>query len=153
MQDGIQTELGQPFFTLRHIETGFIGTWQGKPYKRALPDDFVPGFGLHQWIATFPQAPGARRAIQRLAMAQTELAPCTIECHGEHEVDVKGRKEVLCKFVERIGDRARSIWWVDRDRCLRKHFFGLDAVLEADEAAAKEAGMPKEEAAGKSDRP
>lgn len=143
MQDGIQTELGQPFFTLRRIETGFIGTWQGKPYKRTLPDDFVPGFGLHQWVATLPQAPGSRRAVQRLAMAQTEPAACWIECHGEQEVELRGEKKTLCKFVERIGDRARSLWWVDRDRVLQKHFFGLEAVLEANEAAAKAAGTPR----------
>jgi hypothetical protein len=143
MQDGIQTELGQPFFTLRRIETGFIGTWQGKPYKRALPEDFIPGFGLHQWVATFPQAPGSRRTVQRLAMAQTELATCVIECHGEQETEVRGQKVTLCKFVERVGDKARSTWWVDRDRVLRKHFFGLEALLEENEAAAKEAGTPK----------
>ncbi|MCE9580999.1 MAG: hypothetical protein K8T20_00630 [Planctomycetes bacterium] len=143
MQDGIQTELGQPFFTLRHIETGFIGTWQGKPYKRALPDDFVPGFGLSQWIATFSQSPGSRRIVQRLARTATELAPCGIECHGEQEVEIRGQKVVLCKFVERINDRARSMWWVDRDRVVRKHYFGLDAILEDDEAAAKAAGTPK----------
>lgn len=142
MQDGIQTELGQPFFTLRRIETGFIGTWQGKPYKRALPDDFVPGFGLHQWVATLPQAPGSRRVVQRLAMAQTELAPCSIECHGEQETEIRGQKVTLCKFVERMGDRTRSVWWVDRDRVLRKHFFGMDALLEENEAAAKAAGAP-----------
>jgi hypothetical protein len=143
MQDGIQTELGQPFFTLRRIETGFIGTWQGKPYKRSLPDDFVPGFGLSQWVAMFPQSPGSRRVVQRLARTATELAPCTIECHGEQEVEIRGQKAVLCKFVERIGDRARSMWWVDRDRILRKHYFGFDAVLEENEAAAKAAGKPK----------
>ncbi len=142
MQDGIQTDLGQPFFTLRRIETGFIGTWQGKPYKRALPDDFVPGFGLHQWVATQPQSPGSRKVVQRLAMAQTELAPCSIECHGEQETEIRGQKVTLCKFVERMGDRTRAVWWVDRDRVLRKHFFGMDAVLEESEAAAKAAGAP-----------
>lgn len=142
MQDGIQTELGQPFFTLRRIETGFIGTWQGRPYKRDLPSDFVPGFGLQQWVATFPQTPGSKRVVQRLAMAQTEPAACTIECHGEQETELKGSPAFLCKFVERIGDRVRSIWWVDRDRRIRKVFFGLEAVAEPDEATAKAAGTP-----------
>lgn len=143
MQDGIQTELGQPFFTLRHIETGFIGTWQGKPYKRALPEDFVPGFGLHQWVASFAQSPGSRRTVQRLAMGQTELSACIFECHGEQETEIRGQKIMLCKFVERVGDKARATWWVDRDRVLRKHFFGLEAVLEENEAAAKAAGTAK----------
>ncbi|MBI2923391.1 MAG: hypothetical protein HYY18_20225 [Planctomycetes bacterium] len=137
MQDGVQTELGQPFFTLRRIETGFIGTWQGRPYKRGLPDDFVPGFGLHEFVATLPQTPGTKRTVQRLAMAQTELAPTTIECHGEQITEIRGEQLMLCKFVERIADKVRSIWWIDRERVIRKHFFGMEAIQEETEALAK----------------
>jgi hypothetical protein len=44
--------------------------------------------------------------------------------------------------VERLGDRVRSLWWVDRDRTIRKFFFGLEATAQPDEASAKAAGTP-----------